>query len=425
MTEQKKKQFFLFLILSTVILFVYHLASRVNSYNATMLAFSYKYGFISRGLIGTIYQGIDRILPIDMMRYEVVNGFVLIVTILYCISVLAFLHFILKSIYSYTSGKEQTWNPAWGLVIFFLIFAIPTFAGYYNFGRLDLYLMMISMIALVLLIKDKALWMLIPLAGMGMMIHEGYVFMYVNIILVLLLYKGCHAKENERCEAGVSARTGSSYNRYLWIFLAVFFVVSCLFVYFHFFSHFGGKEVYDEIVEVANGMSYKNKCHKDVVRAEILGVDLTAEEWEYHLQNFIELPIFCLLMLPFIYILVLFFRNVFAKVRGNKIARLKYGIVMVGALTTLPLFIMKVDYGRWCFAVIMYYCLMMMAMMAMGDEIVWHAWQDALRYIENKWTFARYLLVYAVFLTPLCDLSICKFSYLIYSLPDKLMKMLG
>ena len=69
--------------------------------------------------------------------------------------------------------------------------------------------------------------------------------------------------------------------------------------------------------------------------------------------------------------------------------------------------------------------MMVMAMMAMGDEIVWRAWQDVLQHIENKWTFARYLLVYAVFLTPLCDLSICKFSYLIYSLPDKLMKMLG
>jgi hypothetical protein len=196
-------------------------------------------------------------------------------------------------------------------------------------------------------------------------------------------------------------------------------------LYFHFFSYSGGEEVYEKIIKTANLMSYKQKCHEDVVRAEILGVDLTAEEWEYHVQNFIEFPIFLVLMLPFILIAVRFFQRVLSCVSTDKIAKIKYIFIILGSLTTLPLFIMKVDYGRWCFAVITYYCLVVLAMMAMGDTVVLGAWQETMQAVGERWICAKLLLGYLLLLTPLCDLSICKFSYLIYSLPEKLGTMLG
>lgn len=49
----------------------------------TMMAFSYKYGFISRGLIGTIYQGLDKILPVNMMTYQACVGYTLVITMLF------------------------------------------------------------------------------------------------------------------------------------------------------------------------------------------------------------------------------------------------------------------------------------------------------------------------------------------------------
>ena len=51
-----------------LLLFLRYYEAWVNLMNGTVLAFSYKYGFISRGLVGSFYQWLDRVLPFDMMR---------------------------------------------------------------------------------------------------------------------------------------------------------------------------------------------------------------------------------------------------------------------------------------------------------------------------------------------------------------------
>lgn len=427
--KEKRKQFFLFLLIGTGVLFFYSLGDRVNSYNATLLAFSYQYGFIPRGFIGTIYQGLNALLPINLQTYGAVNGFVLVTTVGYSILIVLFCTFVLHRVYQKTgeaadgaefvwSEGKDGWHSVWNLILFFVILAVPTFAGYYNFGRVDMYLVLLSMLAVVLLVTERAMWLLAPMAAVGVMIHEGYVFMYLNVVLVLLLYKLLTAWEQQ----GAKSRKVRCYGM---IFLSVLFLAALLFFYFYFFSHQGGEKIYDEIIRVANSMSYKNKCHKDVVRAEILGVDLTAEEWEYHVQNFVELPFFLLLMSPFLWIAVSFFRALFGRVRGNPVAQIKYFFVAAGALTTLPLFIMKVDYGRWCFAALAYYCLVLLALFAMGDAVAGSAWEETMSMVRRKWVHARLLLGYLCLITPLCDLSICKFTYLIYNFPEKIAKMLG
>lgn len=424
MTEKKRKQFLCFLAVTDLMLLFYYLAERVNSYNATLLAFSYEYGFIPRGFLGTIYQMLHHFLPLNLQTYGAVNGFVLITTVIYAVFVFVFLRFLVNNVYKrqekgevvLSESQNREWDAIGSLMVFFLIFAVPTFAGYYNFGRVDMYLVLLSLLAIVLVMKEKGMWALVPMAAAGVMIHEGYVFMYLNIILVLLAYKGLSSLERKE------KRTA---NRYLFLLLLVFCMASALFLYFVFFYQKGTNEVYEQIVETANAMSYRNKCHKDVIRAEILGVNLSKEEWKYHVQNFVELPIFVVLMSPFLSVVVKVFKKIFEKASSDRVAKTKYLLVAGGALTTLPLFLWKVDYGRWCFAVIAYYCLVMLALMAMGDSVVLAAWGESMEEIQKKWVFSRLLLGYALLMTPLCDVSICKFSYLIYSFPDKIGKMLG
>lgn len=55
----------------------------VRSYNTTMLALSYEYGFTSRSLLGTIYHFLDDLLPWNLMDYQAVLVFALIITILF------------------------------------------------------------------------------------------------------------------------------------------------------------------------------------------------------------------------------------------------------------------------------------------------------------------------------------------------------
>lgn len=62
----------------------------MNRMDSTVLAFSYKYGFISRGLVGTFYQWLDEILPADLMNQEAVVTYTLCVTLIFYVLMLGF-----------------------------------------------------------------------------------------------------------------------------------------------------------------------------------------------------------------------------------------------------------------------------------------------------------------------------------------------
>ena len=81
--NRKIKEFVLVEILLGALLFLRYYEAWVHRINGTMMAFSYKYGFISRGLIGTIYQGLDKILPVNMMTYQACVGYTLVITMLF------------------------------------------------------------------------------------------------------------------------------------------------------------------------------------------------------------------------------------------------------------------------------------------------------------------------------------------------------
>lgn len=422
MAKNRDRKFFTFLIILVGILFIYNLSNRVNSYNATILAFSYSYGFISRGLIGTIYEGLNKILPFNLYTYSSVNTFVLIITIIFCIVFLLFIHYILKKVYSYedeiriNKTKDYShWKAIWYLVIFFTMISISTFSEYYNFGRVDLYLCMITMLSIVLIVEEKFEWLLVPLAGIGVMIHEGYVFMYLNVMVLMLIYKLC---------VNISTKNKSAIIKYGIILGLVLLVSGTLFSYFMFFSHNVKDGAYEEIVELAKSITHNHKYHEDLVRAEILGVNLGEEEMEYRLQNVVELAVFIVMMIPFIIIAIRFFKKVLSKCK-DKVSKVKYFLVIIGSIATLPLFILKIDYGRWCYAVLAYYCFVIMAMMAMKDEIVLTSWDETILEVSQNWIFGKMLFAYLMIMIPFTDLAISKVTYMIYSYPEKIMNMIG
>ena len=153
-------------ILLTFILFVRFFDGKVSWINATMLAFSYKYGFISRGLVGTVYAVLNRILPFDMMNYAWTYRFTFAVTVVYYVILILFLVFCLKR-----CKKEQTAATRY-LAVFFLMFAVPMFCSEFNFGRLDVYCVMLSLIGALLLIKGRFEWLLVPIAALGVMVDR-------------------------------------------------------------------------------------------------------------------------------------------------------------------------------------------------------------------------------------------------------------
>ncbi|MBQ4300719.1 MAG: hypothetical protein II765_04200, partial [Lachnospiraceae bacterium] len=289
---------------------------------------------------------------------------------------------------------------------FFMIIVVSTFASKRNFGRLDIFMLLFSVIAVWILLqrRHKMLFALvIPLVAMGVMVHQGYVFMYVNMVLVLLMY--LYLRDGEKV--------------YLILLIASFVTVSALFIWFQFMSHVNGEEIVGDIIREATKLTRKGKYHDTLIDAEILGVDLSETEWPLHVQNFIELPFFLLLISPYIYVGASLVKEIMKGCRNLR-EKLRYVIIVLGALTTLPLFIMKIDYGRWMLAIFAYYLIMLIVLVALDDEIVIRALEIKAKWLRENKTWGFMLIIYAIVFLPLWDVRICQ---LLKSISDPINEM--
>ena len=388
--EKQISRFMWLLTLLSCAIFFLDYDERVLPYNSTILAFSYKYGFISRGLAGTIYQWIDSILPVNMIDYDMVLKFTLIVTIIFYGLFFAFCYQCMKRCQEKYLGRFQY------RFLFYAVFVVSMFAYKRNFGRLDLYLMALTVIGTMCLIAKKAEWLIVPLSMISVMYHQGYVFMFYNILLALLVYRLLSEKEKK-------ARI-----YYGGILLVSLIGCSALFLWFEFFSHTDGARYVDEIIANAkamtkpfNGMTY----HDTLIDHEILGIDLSDVEYPYRVMNWIEIPFFIAIISPYIVLVVKLFRRILARAQG-KTERLKYGFLAIAAGTLLPLFLMKCDYARWVFALISYYCMIFLALVAMEDRIVAEELTGIFTEIKEKYPFAILLLLLPALLTPFWDVHI-------------------
>lgn len=391
-SEKNKNAYFtVFIFVFSMVLFAVNFKSAVTGYNATLLGLTYESGVLPRAFIGTMYGILNRILPFDLYTYGNVKIFTFIVLCLFIVFwTLAILFFLKKT-------KEENQDYIQYVMVFITIFVIGSFTSFYNYGRLDLFMVALSVLATIIIVSRKCEWLVIPISVVCVLIHEGYVFMYFNIILVLLIY---------RLISSYQKNDKKNMRKYSIIFLISFILVCLVFSYYAFIYN-GNVDAYDNSLRLAKLLSYNGEYHDEVIRAEVLGENLFAEEWsEYHIGNFIEVIFFIVLFLPFIIIQVSFFKKLIKKAQ-SKIDKLKYWLYILGSLTTLPLFILKVDYGRWILAVLVYYSIVLIAFYVIGDSNVIDAWKEEIDGIKNKTAFGKILLVYAMLFIPLLDVNIC------------------
>lgn len=389
--EKKLVPFSIVWILFSIVLFIKFYDSEVGLINTTMFAFSYKYGFISRGLVGSVFQFINYIMPIDMMSYHYVMRFVQVSVAFY------FMLLFMLFLSCLTKCNKNILKELKYVILFFTIFAIPMFISYENFGRLDLFCVIISLIAVLLIVWEKAEWLVVFFSALGVMVHQGNVFMYLNIILILLLYKAMTYEGKKR-------------QKYIVLFAASFVIASCLFLYFEFFSHYNGENLSEEIKTIAASLHYAGYYHSDVIDHEISGIDLSSRELQFRVINIVELPIYLLLVSPYILFGIKFFKNIISK-SENKIQKWKYVFVSIGAATIIPDLLLKCDYGRWMFAIVFYYCVVIIALIGIGDSVIEKELKEMMSSIRQKWPASIILLGYPILLQPFLDVEICSVSY--------------
>ena len=232
--ETKQREIRKFMIMLSVVnlaLFAVTCRGMVRSYNTTMLALSYEYGFTSRSLLGTLYHLLDAVLPLDLIDYRAVVATAYVATILFVLFVEYFLYRCLRC----CEGEMVKYGEYLALILSLCL--VSTFSFPYNFFRVDIFMILVSLLGVLCLVKERAQWLVVPLSALGVMFHQGYVFMYFNLILVLLFYRALSWWKEDRRKA----------RRYSLLFALSFLVGSALFLWFEFFSRSNGAAFFDTI----------------------------------------------------------------------------------------------------------------------------------------------------------------------------------
>ena len=359
----------------------------MTEYNTTLFAMSYKYGFISRGMLGTLWAGLDRLLPVNLMTYEAVYWFNWGITWLFSLLVIVFLG---KCLRKCASGQKHN---MYYLAIACAIYFFPMFWSEEMFGRLDVYLYVLTFVCLFALLDEKAEWIIIPVGIVCMCIHQGFVFTNANLILVPLFYKILTAEGKRR-------------RKYLMLFVGFFATISALFLYFEFFSHGNGASIYKEVVAAAKALSEDGKGYnKSIIMHEILGQDVYEAEARYHALNRTEFPAFLLLYAPYLPIVIHFFKGLFQRSEDGK-SKWIHAAFLLGACTILPQYFLKVDFGRYAFTTFTYYIVMVMMFMVMNDACVTVQLDATKEKIKATIPVPWIVLLYPMFLMPFYDVII-------------------
>ena len=389
---KSKKIFISIMVVLITVIFFSNYDGDIDSYNTTILALNYSYGFISRGFTGTVFMLLSKCLPIDIITPEGAKVFLMVSTILLFFIIVMFAVSLIKRCNDKGIANLEI------LIVYMMVVTVSTYSSGWNFGRVDIYMIMISLGCAMLLVVEKGEWLIILLCPVAVLIHQGYVLMYLNIVLALLAYKILSYREKRI--------------KYIIIFVLTTIICVALLLYLELYSHSGIDDIsFREVVGNATSLSEEGTYHETLLEHELKGIDLSSVEHDYHMKNLAEIIIYGILMLPYI---VIFFRFVYSLIKNaeDNISRFKYIIVCAGSLTMLPDYLIKVDYGRWIVATILYY-LVTFSVLYVLDDYVKGAIDEQITKVKKRGYIWLILLIYPILFIPYRDVNIDKITALI------------
>ncbi len=146
-----------------------------NMYGVSHWALSYDYGLVRRGLLGAIAK-----LWVPIMTLESVH---LITLISYC----TFLALLLVIFYVLLRHKDKG-GRLFRLILLFVAAPATLSLSARDLGRFDLFLMMILLLSLTLVSRNRQLWLIPILMSVAMFIHEGFLVLCAPTIVAMMVF---------------------------------------------------------------------------------------------------------------------------------------------------------------------------------------------------------------------------------------------
>ena len=357
---------FTFLILFTY--FIYYSPFPEELHGFCVIPYFLRYqdwGFISRGLLGSLLG-----MCFPVLSTKMVFCFIAMAILILCFLVAFFLNYIYE--------KNEWYQSEWYLIVFFVLNpASVAFLFYWgNYGRFDLFLIMILIASCFIIIKKQNLWLLPCLCVLGNVIHQGFLFMYLPAILVLIFYG--YLKEK---------------NKSTLCLLVVSVCLSILsFLYMQFFGKINGVP-YEEVIRIVSNNTDYELSGEAMIRLEYFTPVLKFIPM-YVLpklpQNVIKVFIIFLMYLPAVKIFFLIWK------KAGGAHRWMWVCPLLPICMIVPKFLITVDYGRDFAAVIISEFMILFTLISLQDEVIQGALKEwNLTFNSHKYTWWAYLLIMA------------------------------
>ncbi len=309
----------------------------ITEWHTEELTMDYSYGFIRRGLLGSFATLLTKCFSIDYVL--AIKTVQFIGTFLFLIAIVLFFRRLLKN-------ESET---AFGFIVLMFIALDNIGFELCMFGLLDTYIIAITILMVFLILKDKALFLIPPLAGICVLIHEAYPMMFFAIIVTLLIYRFCYAEDKKaKC-------------RYALSFVITGLTVSILFFLTYFvFARVQNADA-DAIAASAwakLGYKFENSTFIQVfvdptnVRTEgQMWINGQPQEQFFILMRVVVINI--IVCSPLIFMTVRFWIRI---IKNEHVLYRKLLLIFcsLSVLMVLPLIIIHNDQGRWFYDIVLF-----------------------------------------------------------------------
>lgn len=362
----------------------------------TPYTLSYKYGFISRGIIGTIIRFFIPNLTIRHIYLIIIFN-----TIILCAMTIYFIGYIRK-----ITGMKENLSYLFTGTLFIVNPGSIAFLFYWgNFGRFDLIMILILMISACLIIRERFLFIIPLISVFGILTHQAYLFMYFPALIVLLMYSGWVKK-----------------NRYSVIIFWITGITTCAaFLYMQFFSGVVGYDYESMMNEINATTDIPAKFIYDdmMVRLEYFtSVFATIKAFVIDplARNLFKIACTIILCLP----LLVFFGRMWKDFMSDKKSIFLWIIPWSGMIGMIPKFLMTNDYGRDFSALIITQFVMIFTILALGDAGMKKAFSNLEKRINANPLKYIFILIYMGSLGKFQAANIIEISHRIYLVMEKL-----
>ena len=377
---------------------IIQLPEEITKWVECWYAVDYSMGLGSRFLIGSILS----------LFYD---GFMdRRIAYVFCVVSLVFL----IALCSFMLGKllnKTKYKAAVALLVAYLWASPASLASYWNvknFGRLEVYTLLISLVCVSIFLKLRKKWMKYGVLCLGAIIcnaiYQGYVFLYFPILFIVIV---CEAYKNEFKKRDL---------------LGGFAVLVSACISFLFFQ-FGTSIVFETQAEFEAAIAAKSNVHisSGAIMCEMfMGI---SEVFELLIVPFItgdDFPreifaITMILLTPIVVTGIALYMKCFEnfKIKEKNVFKNPYFWCAVCQLAILPQFLLNIDWGRWVISIVSVFFFGVLYMVYIEMEEMNHAIALLEEFLKKYYFVAMTIVLYFTLFTKFTEHGLRNQLYII------------